>query len=87
MYTEFCDVCYDMLMEDPVTHEDHMDFVKAFVNPKMMHEAFRCGPVPVIASSLMEEMERCLSATIPFVLIIRKNGDVWATISCDEILF
>ena len=49
MYTEFCDVCYDMLMEDHVTHEDHMDFVKAFVDPKMMHEAFRGGMAPVIA--------------------------------------
>ncbi len=87
MFLDFCDISYDMIMEDLETHEGHLDIVLSFTEPDRMHKQFRCGNAPVIAGHLMGEIERMKDDEIPFVLIIRKNGDVWAVISCDEISF
>jgi len=85
-FIDFCEISYDMIMDEDEIETGLVD-ASMFKCPKLMHKAFRDGHTALVCSSLMEEIERCCAATIPFVLIIRKNGDVWATISCDEIDF
>ena len=86
MFMDFCDISYDMLMEDSAAQEGYDVLLSSFLNKNRMHMALQAGNVALFMSSLMEEIERLKHAEIPFVVIIRKNGDAWATVSCDGIL-
>ena len=86
-FMRMCECMYDCIQHELGEVSDMMsllkDMIQDFQSQAGIHRMCRDGNCVMFLD--MEVIEKLVAAEIPFVVIVRKEGDVFATVSCDEI--
>lgn len=86
-FMRMCECMYDCIQAECGEPADMLKYMSTMINQFQSQEGIHrlCKEGGGVFFLDMEVIEKLVAAEIPFVVIVRKEGDVFATVSCDEI--